>query len=806
MNRNVCIHAHFYQPPRENPWLEEIEVQDSAYPHHDWNERIAEECYAPNTASRILDASGRIIELVKNYSKISFNFGPTLLSWMERRAPDVYREIIEADKESQKRFSGHGSTIAQVYNHMIMPLANSRDKRTQVTWGIKDFEHRFGRKPEGMWLAETAVDIETLNVMAEQGIKFTILAPHQAKRVRKIGEKTWKDVGGGKIDPKMPYLCRLPSGRAISVFFYDCPASREVAFSGLLKSGEAFARRLLGIFTQEGQPQIAHIATDGETYGHHFRFGDMALAYCLHHIESGKLANITVYGEYLEKNPLTHEVELAENTSWGCSHGVKRWRSDCGCKTGMRPEWKQKWRAPLRAAMDWLRDSLVPFYEKEMAACVKDPWQARDDYISLMLDRSTENSERFFSRHATRELSNGEKMKVIKLLEMQRHAMLMYTSCGWYFDDISGIEAVQVMQYAARAIQLAKEVGGPDLEPDFVKMLERAPSNIPEFKNGAKVYEIFVKPAAVDLLRVGAHYAISSLFEEYPEATKIFCYTVKSEVYDKIGSGVQKLSIGKVRVHSDITLEEKALCFAALHFGGYNLFGGVCDYTGDRPFYTMRREIRGAFQKGDIDEVLHMMDKHFSTRYSLWQLFKDEQRKISGLIIEELLRDARTFFRQISEHQHPIMQVMKEMGIPLPKALATPVEFVLNMDLQKLLEKEEPDFDQLQKSIEEAKRWSLELDRVTLGFVASRRINKLMEKLYEKPEDVSRMENVETLLWILRLLPLDLNLWKSQNIYFHIGKQLYNSMREKAEKGEGSAKKWVEHFHSLGRYLQVKVV
>ena len=806
MNRHVCIHAHFYQPPRENPWLEEIEVQGSAYPYHDWNERITVECYAPNTASRILDARGRIVKLVDNYSKMSFNFAPTLLAWMENHVPDVYRDIIEADKESKKRFSGHGSAIAQAYNHLIMPLANGRDKRTQVIWGIKDFEHRFGRKPEGMWLPETAVDFETLDIMAGQEIEFTILAPHQAKRVRKIGDKKWKDVSGGKIDPKMPYLCKLPSGRTINLFFYDGPVAHGVAFGDLLKSGEVFAKKLLDAFSRDQErPQLVHIATDGETYGHHFRFGDMALAYCFHHIESNNLARITVYGEYLEKNPPTHEVEIIENSSWGCTHGVERWKSDCGCNTGMHPGWNQRWRAPLRGAMNWLRDALIPIYEKEMAQYVKDPWRARDDYIEVILERSVENVERFLSERAARELSREEKVRVLKLLEMQRHAMLMYTSCCWFFDEISGTETVHAIELAARAMQLAKDVSGLDLEPEFVGMLERAPSNITEFKNGAKVYEMFVKPATVDLLRVGAHYAGCSLFDEYPETTKIYCYTASSEIYDRMGAGIQKLVVGKLRLHSDITWEESVVCFAALHLGGHNLLGGVREYMGDDLFSTMHGEIKEAFQKGDITRVTHLMDKHFGThRYSLWHLFKDEQRKILNQIMEIALKDMRTILRQIYEHHYPAMRVMKETRVPLPKALASPMEFILNMDLCKLLENEELDLDRLQKLIEEVKRWSFEPDKVALGFAASQRVNKLMEKLSQTPEDVSVLENVEALLRTLSALPLDLNLWKSQNTYFSMGEQLYSRMREGAEKGDQNAKKWIEHFGRLGGLLKVK--
>src|SRR5512147_3234266 len=330
MDRYICIHAHFYQPPRENPWLEAVEMQDSAYPYHDWNERITAECYAPNAASRILDHEGRIVKITNNYARISFNFGPTLLSWMEQNAHRTYEAILDADAISRETFSGHGSAIAQAYNHMILPLATRRDKHTQVLWGIRDFQHRFQRDPEGMWLPETAVDIETLEVLADLGIKFTILAPHQAKQMRKLrashgpqaqpdgqGKSSaagsaeaksgtdggrasqWHVVEGAKIDPTRAYVCPLPSGRSINLFFYDGPISRAVAFERLLANGEGFAARLLnGFYENRKWPQLMHIATDGETYGHHHAHGDMALSYALEHIESTKLAKITNYGEY----------------------------------------------------------------------------------------------------------------------------------------------------------------------------------------------------------------------------------------------------------------------------------------------------------------------------------------------------------------------------------------------------------------------------------------------------------------------------------------------------------------------------
>jgi alpha-amylase/alpha-mannosidase (GH57 family) len=431
----VCIHGHFYQPPRENPWLGEVEIQDSAYPFHDWNERILAECYAPNSAARILENGKDIVKIVNNYAKISFNFGPTLLSWLEKHEPEIYLAILEADKQSQKRFSGHGSAIAQAYNHMIMPLANSRDRHTQVSWSIQDFKYRFKREPEGMWLPETAVDFETLEILAHHGILFTILSPQQALRIRKIGQKDWIDVSGGKVDPKKPYLVQLPSGGKIAVFFYDGAISHDIAFGDLLKNGELFFQRLLqAISPEQTEIRMVHIATDGESYGHHHRFGEMALAFCLDKIDSAGITSLTVYGEYLEMCPPEYEVEIVENSSWSCAHGVERWRSDCGCSTGQHPDWTQAWRGALREAMDWLRDQVAPIYEKEMAAFFKDPWEARDDYVQVVLDRSKKNVEAYFSRHLIRDPSQAEKTKILKLLELERNALLMFTSCGWFFD------------------------------------------------------------------------------------------------------------------------------------------------------------------------------------------------------------------------------------------------------------------------------------------------------------------------------------------------------------------------------------
>lgn len=806
MNRYICIHGHFYQPPRENPWLEAIEVQDSAYPYHDWNEKINAECYAPNTASRILNSDKNIIDIVNNYARISFNFGPTLLSWMEKNAPSTYRAILEADRRSRENFSGHGSALAQVYNHLIMPLANDRDKRTQVIWGIRDFESRFGRKPEGMWLAETAVDLSTLEIIAAAGIKFTILAPNQAARTRRIGGKKWKDVSGGRIDPKMPYLCRLPSGGSIAVFFYDGPISGDVAFSGLLQNGEQFAGRLLSAFTGDGEyPQLVNIATDGETYGHHRRFGDMALAYCLRYIESNEAARLTIYGEYLEKYPPTREVVIFENSSWSCAHGIERWRSNCGCRSGMRYGWSQEWRAPLREGMDWLRDKLAGIYEREASPYLDNPWSARDDYISVILDRSGRNVDKFLNGRARRPLSRPEEEKVLKLLEMERHALLMYTSCGWFFDEISGIETIQIIQYAARAIQLARETAGADLETGYLKILKMAGSNIPEFNNGARIYELFVKPAVLDLRRVGVHYAVSSLFEEYPETIKIYSYTARSEDYDLNVMGKMKLAVGKARVRSEITREELDLCFAVLHLGDHNLIGAVREPGEDAEWISKQEEIKAAFLKNNVPEIIRSIDRYFGEHnYSLWHLFRDEQRAVMIKLLNTTLKEIDTSFRQIYKQHYPIMEVLKNGHFPLPRALAVLEEFIISDDFRRALEGDKINLKRLKNLAEKIKNNSFKIDKVTLSFVVNQKIETMMERLSETPDDFSLLEKIGDLLHIVSELPLDLNLWKAQNFYYQLGKKLCENRRGQAEGGDKAAEAWLSSFCRLGDYLKVK--
>jgi len=808
MERYICIHGHFYQPPRENAWLEYIEMQDSAYPYHDWDERVTAECYAPNTASRILDSEGYITQIVNNYARISFNFGPTLLAWMEENAPDVYQAILDADKESHKNFSGHGSALAQAYNHMIMPLANRRDKYTQVLWGIRDFEHRFGWRPEGMWLPETAVDLETLDILADQGIRFTILAPHQAKRVRQIGTDAWNDVSNASIDPTMAYELNLPSGRKLAIFSYDGPIARNVAFEDILSSGDNFAHRLADAFSEKRTwPQLVHIATDGETYGHHHRFGDMALAFALHYIETNGLAQITNYGEYLEKHPPTHEVEIIENTSWSCSHGIERWRSDCGCNAGRNPKWNQAWRTPLREALDWLRDSLAPKYEEMAAQLLKDPWAARDDYIEVVLDRSPENVQQFLERHRTHELNEAETVTVLKLLELQRHTMLMYTSCGWFFDELSGIETVQVIQYAGRAVQLSEELFGDDIELHFLERLEQAKSNIPEHGDGHRIYDKFVKPAMVNLTKVTAHFAVSSLFEEYSEQAEIYCYHIDLEDYQTSECGKAKFAAGRAKVMSTITREWATLSFGVLHFGDHNVNAGVRKYQGEEAYQTMLQEMTQTFSSADFPEVIRLLDKNFGiSTYSIKNLFLDEQRKVLGNILESALSEIEAAYYQVYEHHYPPMRFLSELGNPIPKSFHSAAEFILNSGLRKALSGDTLELDRIRSLLDETQTWKVELDTEGLSYLLQQTLERMMEKLVAASEDITFLKELLAAAEMARSVPFAVDLWKVQNLYHKMLQSTYPEFQKRAQQGDGAAVEWLEQFVSLGQQLSIRVV
>lgn len=802
----LCIHSHFYQPPRENPWLETIELQDSAYPYHDWNERITAECYAPNASARILDGDKRIVRIHNNYSRISFNFGPTLLSWMQRYAPDTYKAVLKADKESIKQFSGHGSAIAQAYNHIIMPLANTRDKRTQIMWGIADFKSRFGRDPEAMWLPETAVDLETLDLLAKAGMRFAILAPSQAKAVRPLQGGAWTDASGGKIDPSRPYICKVPSGGSINLFFYDGPVSQAVAFEKLLDNGEKFAHRLTSGFS-ELRPghQLMHIATDGETYGHHHTYGEMALAYALDYIQNRKLARITNYGEFLDHSPAAHEVLIHENSSWSCVHGVERWRSNCGCNSG-RPGWHQEWRQPLREALDWLRDRIIPKFEEQRGKIFHDPWAARDLYISVLLNPDAENTRNFERQCFLPDLDAEAKVRAWKLLELQRHAMLMYTSCGWFFDELSGLETVQVIQYAGRVVQLYGEIFGESIEAEFERRLSRAKSNLAEQGDGGSIFRRFVKPAVVNLENVCAHYAISSLFEPYGEETEINSFSVKRLDFHARESGKFHLGMGKAEFASKITRETRVLMFSALHFGDHNILGAVKPFSNEQEYVQLTTLLADAFSKADTPEVVLLLDRRFGEKtYSLKSLFRDEQRRILKKILASTLAEAETVYLSLFQNHAPLMRFIAGLNTPIPKELEASMEYAINSLLRRALGDAVLDSLRIGMLLEEAAENQVTLDSTTLEYTVRRNLERMSERFLENSGDLRVLETLRDGLKVARSLPFPVILWSVQNKIYEIYQRFYKRIAGKAARQDIAATAWISGFRSLAELADVKV-
>ncbi|MEM0129731.1 MAG: DUF3536 domain-containing protein [Thermoplasmata archaeon] len=807
--RYVCVHGHFYQPPRENPWLEFVEVEDSAAPYHDWNDRITAECYGPNARARILDPAGSVRRILSTYSRISFDFGPTLLEWMESARPEVYDAILSADRESQRRYRGHGSAIAQAYNHSILPLASPRDRRTQIRWGVADFVDRFARPPEGIWLPETAVDLGVLEAVAEAGLSFTILAPTQARRVRPIGGGDWQSVEGGRVDPSCAYAVRLPSGRSVAVFFYDGPISHAIAFERLLDSGGAFADRLRGAFVPDpsARPwsQLVHVAVDGETFGHHHRHGEMALADAIHRIETAGNPRWTNYGAYLADNPPAYEVEIVERTSWSCAHGVERWRSNCGCSTGQHPEWNQAWRGPLREAFDALRDRLDPLYEEAARPLVTDPWAARDDYIVLTRHRDRASRDAFLARHATHPLDPVERVRLFQLLEMERHVQRMYTSCGWFFDEVTGIEGRQVLLYAARAAEIATALFGIPAGEDLLRDLERVPSNVAAFGNAAAFFRAQIAPAAVDLRQIVARHAVLSLFQGRPAtgSDRTFEIVPRDQTIRAIGTG--RLSFGVASITSRITEESSEVTYGAIHLGGLNLVAGARTFRGPEDYQALVTAAERSFAFGDLPGILQVMTQQFdSLPYSLRTLSPDDQRWVVDCLLHDTLFEAEHTLRGIHERSSALIAYLIERRIPVPEVFRSAAGYTLNADLRHEFEREVPDLGRIRALLEEADRWRIPITGSALAFAPRRAVERAVRHWIESPWDVERLTVAQTMADLVRALPYDVDLERAQSDAFPV---LARHREELAHRGEAdpNASAWTRASDGLARALRLSL-
>ena len=680
MNKYVCIHSHFYQPPRENPWLDQIEQQDSAAPFHDWNERIASECYRENGRSKIVNGRNYVIGVSNNYARMNFNFGPTLHSWLEHHDKRTYDYIIKGDIASKERFNGHGNAIAQCYNHIIMPLANRRDKETQIVWGIKDFEKRFNRYPEAMWLPETAVDLESLEIMAQYHLKYVILAPRQASKVRALNSSDWTDVSSENINTHMPYLIKLPSGGEIAAFFYDGMLSKAVAFDGLLHNGDTLAKRIVESFSNaNAENQLVHIATDGESYGHHHKYGDMALAYALKKMEDDSHIKLCNYGYYLEIQPPTFEVQIFENSSWSCVHGVERWKSDCGCNTGGNPAWNQKWRSPLRQTLNELRDQVNEKFEISMKKFKIDPWLVRNDYVNTFLNRTEKSNQDFVKKWIPDFNKEEDQIEFVKSFELQRQMQLMFTSCAWFFDEVSGIETVQVLQYALRAVELAENLWGSFLMEKFLANLKMIPSNIPLYGNAYGIYQQIVKKCEIDFFAIAAHYAVASLFKEQDPVTPLYCYDVKKTDLERIKVGRNRFVCGHAEFRSRSTYSKKHIMFAAVHLGENIVSAGVSLLTNVEEYHVFKSNLREKVETADVTSYMREFDKRFKEKiFTLKDLLADDRAKLAKDTLYKKMERIDAQYLRIYNDNFMLVSYLSSLKMEIPEQLKSTFEYVIN--------------------------------------------------------------------------------------------------------------------------------
>lgn len=684
--RPFVLHAHFYQPERLNPWTGALDAEPSAAPDRDWNERILRECYHPNGNARIFDEQGRMERIVNNYEQVSFNFGPTLLSWMEVNHPRTYARILDGDWRSVVR-RGHGNALAQAYNHMILPLANERDRRTQIHWGLADFRHRFGREPEGMWLPETAADQATIDTLIDARVRFTVLAPRQAARVRHQGGE-WSDVGR-EIDTGRPYRIAHSdgSGRSMAVFFYDGALAQAMAFDPAMADAGVLADR---IARAEGTGLIS-TALDGETFGHHHHFGELGLAYALEVGLAERGLQTTNYGAYLAQHPPVDEVELVggEGTSWSCVHGVGRWTRDCGCSTDALPGWNQEWRAPLRAALDIVREAAIDGFEGRGSELLRDPWTARDDYVRVRLGDAT--MAEFMDRHAHRNLSDDQKVDLRGLLEAQRHAMVMYTSCGWFFADVSGIETVYVLRSAARVLRLLRAAGCAAPTDEVLAVLDEAKSNKPEVGTGVDVWRDQVARAEVTPRRIAEHVALIGHVRPLKPVRQGIGHVVEVTDQRLEARGRIALETAQVRVQSLSTGRRTAFAVAAVHLGGLDFHGVALPYPGDDAFAAATERVWAAFPTIPVARLLRLVAEVFDTdeaqseEFDLESLLPGGHQEVVAAVFSDLTGRFHEQYSRLYHDHRRILEMLTAAGFGLPRDLRAAAELTLSAELEQQL-------------------------------------------------------------------------------------------------------------------------
>jgi alpha-amylase/alpha-mannosidase (GH57 family) len=746
---------------------------------------------------------------------------------LEKNFPSVYQKILEADREGLRKF-GHGNAMAQVYNHIIMPLANERDKETEVLWGIADFEKRFHRKPEAIWLPEAAVNYPTLQVLVKHGMRYLILSPFQALRVRTFGGRRWTDVSQGRIDSTQPYRCFIKdsSGKKlldqfIDLFFYNGVLSKEIAFGDLLKDGNTFCNRFTQFYQEsKGRPQLIHIATDGETYGHHKKFGDMALAYALDKGFPARGFEVINHGAFLKRFPPVYEVEIdegakGEGTSWSCSHGVGRWEENCGCSTGGKAGWNQKWRRPLREALDLLRDELVQIFEKEGEKIFKDVWEARNGYIEVILNRSPKRIKSFFEQYGLKDLDEKVRIKGLKLLEMQRHALQMYTSCGWFFADLAGLETILILQHAARAIQLAEECTGQEIEKKFLARLSEAESNLPEMGKGDQVYQRLVKPKCVTLDKVVNHFAISSLFDEGEGERKIFSYRVEKIHYEKIEKGEDLLVIGQVRITPEVIPEPKEFLFGLIPAEKEVFRTWVSEKNEDIRFDVLKEKAHAGFGKGgeEMDKVLTLLlGNQF---FTIQNTFKEERQTIFQKLVKKEFDEHCQIYAELFDKTKQVVEALSREGLEIPYEIRVAAEITLSHRLFQEINQLRRDFKatrekgEIDRIIEVAKEHGYDLRKEDSLSVLNQILMEKMNALQKsKGSDLSwqeeQIEAVMILLDLAKKWDFSISLEEAQNLMGQILEECFGNL-EKCWWEDGTPKLFSPNLITLAEKLGFNV-
>lgn len=739
MAPSLVVHAHFYQPPRENPWTEQLSRESSAAPFHDWNARIDAESYRPNGVARVFDDAGRVVDIVNNYEYFSFDVGPTLLSWLKAHDPETYGRMLAAD-------AAHHGGMAQGWGHVILPLASDRDLRTQVRWGLADFEYRFGRRAAGMWLPESAVDDRVLSVLAEEGVQFTVLAPGQARRVRPLGggSRSWSSVEGGTVDSSRPYRWLHPdgSGRGVDIVFYDGGLSHAIAF----ELGTMSSQGLLDRVTRRSDGLVT-IAADGETFGHHQRWGERLAAHALSVEAPGRGVEVTNVAAYLRSVRPAFEVDV-HLSSWSCAHGVGRWQEDCGCSTGGQPGWNQRWRAPVRAALDGLRVRLAEVFERRGAKVLGDPWEARDAYLQVFL--GAVSREEFAAAHVT-----GDAVEAFTLLEAQRNAMAMYTSCGWFFNDLAGLETAQVLRYAARAMDLLAELGEDPGEEVFLETLGRAESNVAAEGSGRDVWHRHVLPARVDADRAVADLALVELLERRPPSPTVGAYAVKVLDHARADRGGVSLCSGRVALTHLRTGRRSEHVYAAIHLGGLEVLGSTrrADATADAAALAF---LRGSFDHGaSVTALLRLLSDGFGPgEFDLTSALPDAAEHIVEGAANTLAdRFAATYERLFDDHRKTI-DILAAANYPFPPELRAPSELVLarRLDAEVLAQQgsvEPSDYRRAVELAREARAAGFEVGTPRSRAVVGRLLESATERAVRGGPDAER--GIDAALALLRI-------------------------------------------------------